>query len=583
MSLLTPNTPPISNNTNILHKQNSTNIDFNYPSLNRKDLMYLSTVSNNDFPLRKFKQLHTKRNWSINLYNLDIEGSSPRKFGAFNQKIDYTNKNDDIEKSSPKQLHIKLKKPEYNLSNVDIEFSQPHCVKCKIKRHLNPLEPKYTLSKSPEYPPYEPKFIRDNINVKDIDGAKPRKITSNKVIRDSLKNDDVKDSWPRKPYVRKTKYEFMDYRDVTNTEFQSNRNTNPLNPFYTMNFVDGSKVKFGPIEKNKPLIGSSFMYKIPLNLKVDDIEGCYIGSKNKYKKFKSNNYCYNTQDIMGAQSGTLLKGISTKRMTNPLWPKYKYLGAEELKGYHENNPYNNYNTVVSFNRSRSVSDNITDLKKDIEKPKININKKENETITEIINQSNNEEKENIKNKEISNNNNEKKEKDENKKILDKKVKITKNNKIIIGPDGKPDFQNFPYVEDVVEFDKDKYKKPSPYYSIQHDKFLIPPIEEFKRKQIKVNPDLRSFQEVSKERLKFMKKNKVSTLLSDPFKTYANKLDEFMTTTNNQFNNAYNKKSIASFIETGLPDNVPDQENNHTENKNISLSKTSNKKIQEVLH
>ena len=220
---------------------------------------------------------------------------------------------------------------------------------------------------------------------------------------------------------------------------------------------------------------------------------------------------------------------------------------------------------------------------DIEKPKININKKENETITEIINQSNNEEKENIKNKEISNNNNEKKEKDENKKILDKKVKITKNNKIIIGPDGKPDFQNFPYVEDVVEFDKDKYKKPSPYYSIQHDKFLIPPIEEFKRKQIKVNPDLRSFQEVSKERLKFMKKNKVSTLLSDPFKTYANKLDEFMTTTNNQFNNAYNKKSIASFIETGLPDNVPDQENNHTENKNISLSKTSNKKIQEVLH
>ena len=81
----------------------------------------------------------------------------------------------------------------------------------------------------------------------------------------------------------------------------------------------------------------------------------------------------------------------------------------------------------------------------------------------------------------------------------------------------------------------------------------------------------------------MKKNKVSTLLSDPFKTYANKLDEFMTTTNNQFNNAYNKKSIASFIETGLPDNVPDQENNHTENKNISLSKTSNKKIPEVLH
>ena len=115
--------------------QYSTNIDFNYPSLNRKDLMSYSVITNKDAPLRKFKQLHTNRKWSVNLYNLDIEGSSPRKFGAFNQKIDYTNKNDDIEKSSPKKLHIGLNKPEYNLSNEDIEYSKPHCVKCKINRH----------------------------------------------------------------------------------------------------------------------------------------------------------------------------------------------------------------------------------------------------------------------------------------------------------------------------------------------------------------------------------------------------------------------------------------------------------------
>ena len=123
MSAFTQTSFPNSSKTNTLSLENSTNIDFNYPSLNRKDLMYLSTVNNNDFPKRKFKQLNTNRNWSINLYNLDIEGSSPRKFGAFNQKIDYINKNDDIEKSSPKILHIKLNKPEYNLSNSDIEFS----------------------------------------------------------------------------------------------------------------------------------------------------------------------------------------------------------------------------------------------------------------------------------------------------------------------------------------------------------------------------------------------------------------------------------------------------------------------------
>ena len=567
---------PNSTISNAPSTKKNINVDYNYPSLNRKDLMYLSTVTNNDFPLRKFKQLHTKRNWSINLYNLDIEGSSPRKFGAFNQKIDYINKNDDIEKSSPKQLHIKLKKPEYNLSNSDIEYSQPKCVKCKIKRHLNPLEPKYILPKSPDYPPYQPKFIRDNISVKDIEGAKPKKITSVKVLRDSLKNDDVKDSWPRKPYVRKTKYEFMDYRDVTNTEFESNRNTNPLNPFYTMNFVDGTKVKFGPIEKNRPLVGSSYMYKDPLNLKVDDIEGSNIGSKNKYKNFKSNNYCYDITDIVGAQSGTLLKGISTKRMTNPIWPKYKYLGEEELKGkLYGNNPYNNYNTVSSFNRSKSMSNKITNS---IQNNKEQNNSNNNENIIEIINKSNEDkERENIKTPQSNNND----KNDENIKILDTKVKITKTNKLIIGEDGKPDFKNFPYVEDVVDFDKNKYKKPNPYYSIQHDKFLIPPIEEFKRKQIKVNPGLRSFHEVNKEKIKFMKKNKVSTLLSDPHKTYANKLDEFMTSTNSKFNGALGQKIISSFIDTGLPENVVEIENNHNENKNGTSAKVFNKKVSET--
>ena len=561
MSTFSQTSFPNTKNTNNIFQVCKTNTDFNYPSLNRKDLMYLSTVTNNDFPLRKFKQLHTKRNWSINLYNLDIEGSSPRRFGAFNQKVDFINKNDDIERSSPKILHIKLNKPEYNLSNEDIEFSQPNCVTCKIKRHLNPLEPKYNFPKSPEYPPYVPKFIRDNIDVKDIEGARPKKIVSNKVFKDSLKNDDVKDSWPKKPYVRKTKYEFMDYRDVTNTEFQSNRITNPLNPFYTMNFVDGTKVKFGPIEKNKPLVGSSFMYRVPFNLKVDDIEGSNIGSKNRYKKFKGQNYCYNINDIPGAQSGTLLKGISTKRITNPLRPKYKYLGEEELKGYWENNPYKNYNTAISFNRSKSLSNNIS---KEINNNTYN----HNDNIKEVINTSN-DEKDKIKTPV-----------EENKKILDKKLKLTKNNKIIIGPDGKPDFKNFPNMEDVVEFDKDKYKKPSPFYSIQHDKFLIPPIEEFKRKQIKVNPDLRSFQEVSKEKLKFLKKNKVSTLLTDPHKTYANKLDDFMISANKQLNGINNKKSISSFIETGLPDNRDEPENSQSEIKSKPLSKMSNR-ISEV--
>ena len=144
--------------------------DYNYPSLNRKDLMYMSTINSTDIPFKYFKKLNTNRNWSINLYNLDIPGTSPRKIGAFNKKIDYINKTDDIDRSWSKQLHVGLKKPEYNLSNKDIEFSSPGCVKIKTNRHLNPLQPKYQFSKSEKLPYEVPRFLRDNIQVSDIEG-----------------------------------------------------------------------------------------------------------------------------------------------------------------------------------------------------------------------------------------------------------------------------------------------------------------------------------------------------------------------------------------------------------------------------
>ena len=40
----------------------------------RKDLMSLSCINEKDSNIKKFKQINTKRNFSLNLYNLDIEG-----------------------------------------------------------------------------------------------------------------------------------------------------------------------------------------------------------------------------------------------------------------------------------------------------------------------------------------------------------------------------------------------------------------------------------------------------------------------------------------------------------------------------
>ena len=84
------------------HDNNNTTMDFNYPSLNRKDLMDISQINTKS---SQFKKLYTNRDWSMNLYNLDIEGSCPRRFSYFTNKEDFINKNNDIEKSSPKSIY----------------------------------------------------------------------------------------------------------------------------------------------------------------------------------------------------------------------------------------------------------------------------------------------------------------------------------------------------------------------------------------------------------------------------------------------------------------------------------------------
>ncbi len=65
--------------------------DFNYPSLSRKDLMYLDKINSRDFPIKKINQIDSKRDWSANLYNLDIENSVPKRNNIFTYKKDFIN------------------------------------------------------------------------------------------------------------------------------------------------------------------------------------------------------------------------------------------------------------------------------------------------------------------------------------------------------------------------------------------------------------------------------------------------------------------------------------------------------------
>ena len=418
------------------------NFDYSIPTIPKGNTMYLSTINKNDAIIRPFKKMVTQRDWSANLYNLDIESSMPRRFGVFTNKVDYINKVDDIERTNPKILHYPLNKPEFNLTNKDIEKSSPQMKHLKTKRCTNPLEPKYTLPKVEEYPPSQPKFIRDAIDIKDIQGARPQKYFQWKTRETfPINNHGIEGSKTKETYVRKrlgnTKYDYIDYSDLTIDIFKTRRNTNPLDPIY--GFKKNKDIfKYGPIEKSKPMTQYPYFYQPSLNLKLNDIKGTNIGSKNRINKFTGNNYELTTQDIPGCCVGSLKKGIVTNRCTNPLNPDYQFLGAKELS----DQKFGEYSKKHRANSVNNINSN-------------NINFKEESKNLEIVN---NKEPKMVKINDIdkepvlNNNNNDNAEIKSNSHFEEDKNEINKEQEI-----------------NTINFDREKFgKKPDPNFAYLHD-------------------------------------------------------------------------------------------------------------------
>ena len=425
------------------------NFDYSIPSIPKGNTMYLSTINQNDAIIRPFKKMVTQRDWSANLYNLDIESSMPRRFGVFTNKVDFINKVDDIERTNPKILHYPLNKPEYNLTNKDIEKSSPQLKILKTKRCTNPLEPKYNLPKVEEYPPEIPKFIRDSIDIKDISGARPQKYFQWKTRETfPLDNHGIEGSKTKETYVRKNlgsiKYHYIDYSDLTRDIFKSKRNTNPMDPIYGFKKND-ELFKYGPIEKSKPQTYYPYFYQPSLNLKLDDIKGTNIGSKNRINKFNGNNYGLTTQDIKGCNVGSLKKGIVTERCTNPLMPKYQFPGEKELQGF-------KYGEYSKKQRAKSV---VT---------KSNTNIKNNKNIDNKIAKKEEIKKENMKMNEpkmVSINDIDNEIKANNIKYEEQKNE----NEIQSGMEGE-------FYNDTINFDRNFFgKKPDPNFGFSHDPYV----------------------------------------------------------------------------------------------------------------
>lgn len=95
------------------------------------------------------------------------------------------------------------------------------------------------------------------MDVKDIDGAKAKKV-----------------------YVRQTAYDSFNYADITKTKFVSSRSVNPLHPSYSVRDADGKVVEIGAVEgsspKRHPVRTTGGFFD---GLQIADIPGTAVGSK----------------------------------------------------------------------------------------------------------------------------------------------------------------------------------------------------------------------------------------------------------------------------------------------------------------
>ena len=460
-----------SNTTNDNNKYD----DYNYKSLNRKDLIINRNLDNSDFPIRKFKQLDTKRDFSLNNYVLDIKGAFPRRYGFYSKKQDFTNTNLDIDKSYPINEYNKYtNKPDYIYKNDDIELSKPqgHHV-FQNNRHVNPLNPVYQLPScdNNNYSDDESKkFIRDTLNIKDIEGTKPRKdyyetiLEKNKnnnniIPRDNInkfndnKDNDILIEHKKNFHNNRNKlYNSLDYRDVYKKTFDINTydsKRNPLDPTYSLSYLNGEKYVLGEIDGSKPKVFSRFnTEKDGKNLTTKDIEGAEPNSISFLQKYYLRNkkpLMYSAEDIIGAKHDTRKRGIVTKRNLNPLVPKYMYLGSiEEKEEKVRNNRYENNKTEVNYqNNNNNVNEINNNLNKSLDEKKDNVN------INNNFENKNNDNNNNINNNNNNINNNEIKD----DMTLDK-------------------LKTLPYYEDEVNFNKDNYKKPEIYRAKKHDEAII---------------------------------------------------------------------------------------------------------------
>ena len=311
---------------------------------NQFTTMNLQTIPNRPKIVRR-------ENENFNMRTDDIDGAQyrPPKIYNHNFNLDVS----DIEGTKTTPMVDEKKKPN-NIMNIDdIEGARPRIQRQlpHSARNTNPLNPEYKLPTKEEEPIPPPKFIRDNINVDDIDGTHSRSYKTNKPPKDIMKVDDIQGTRPRRRILcldpdgtcngirfESTCNRSLNVKDINNEGvFKTTRTTDPLNPVYR---YDGQQIEATDY-------GRAFPRKYPKNVidyqhTTNDIEGAQADSSTTFIR----NFKRPTQDQLEMNSSDVLMLPSMKKQTQQLeaQEKLRKMRQEKVSMYENRNMFASHGT-----------------------------------------------------------------------------------------------------------------------------------------------------------------------------------------------------------------------------------------------
>ena len=152
--------------------------------------------------------------------------------------------------------------------------------------------------------------------------------------------------------------------------------------------------------------------------------------------------------------------------------------------------------------------------------------------------------------------------------------------VYLRQDNHPDYGNFPYFDDYVEFDPEKYKRPDIYFGYVRDQYIVPHYlglgnngkkkgkDDIEKNDEKENEDMKNKSSKIKNKKKINKNNKTNNIKS---------LDEIM----NKYNLKYiepppKEKKVEPPPEEVPPEEEEDNKDNKDKNKGKNAKDSANK-------